>query len=162
MPVVGVRHKPDRIRSVYLLAIALAALAVFGVVPGVMEWLDYMQSEGEQPLARWIWFTLTISTMQLAYAVYLIQLPDWSSVWSTAIAALVSAMLYAMLYAVTLLGDANSELLTWLEIHSTQTSRASGWCFVMLSITGIFAYFCGRAGAAWRHSEHLRASLGLK
>jgi len=140
----------------------LGALSLLGMVPSVMEWFDYLQFEGEHPFARWAWFALALSLMQLAYAIYLAQVPDWSTVWTTAIAALASAALYAMLYAVTLLGDADSQLLVWLEIHTTQTSRASGWCFVMLSLCGIYAYFCGRAGTNWRHSEQLRATLGLK
>lgn len=131
----------------------MAALAIFGVSPAVWEWFVLWQHSDSPPIPPWVYALLVTAVLQLAYAVYLAQLPDWSALWTTTVATLLSAAAWATLLGTTLLGKQESMLvLLFRYADKLEGNRAAMWCFVMLCFTSVFAYFLGFTAIRWHRS----------
>jgi hypothetical protein len=145
--------------SAYYLAAALALMAVFSMVPGVNELLYHFQND-DAPVYGWAYLVLLIGIVELAYALYLFQLPDWSSIWVVTLATLLIATAYAMLLAVVLLARDDSRLLVSLQLTAAHLpkGRVTLWCLMMVSLTSLLTYFCGRVGVRWQTADRLLAA----
>ena len=96
-------------------------------------------------------FLLLVGVVQLAYVIYVVQMPDWSSVMVVTVVSLVTATSYAALLSFTVLAPADSEVIALLDLTDVLADgRASGWCFIMLCIASLLSYFSGRFGVRWR------------
>jgi hypothetical protein len=134
------------------LGISLALAALFGMAPAVLNAVAHFGAVDPPCISRWSWLLLLAGGVQLAYAAYLCQLPDWSSVWTVSIVMLCFATAYAMLLGLLLLADHQSQVVRFLELTDARAGyKATGWCLIMLSICSLLAYFSGRIGARWRH-----------
>lgn len=152
----GIRHEPSRIHGTYILAFALLALAAFGAVPSVLDLVDHIQSDRSKGVACWAVTLFVVSLIEAAYAVYLLQSPDWSTVWMVAIWTLLIATVYAIVLGVSIVSRQESTLIQWLELQDkVYNGKATRWSFIMLSLTSLFAYFAGTYGVRW-HNTFLR------
>ncbi|MEZ6111411.1 MAG: hypothetical protein R3C99_10385 [Pirellulaceae bacterium] len=152
----GVEHERSRVHTAYWLAGWLVALALFSAAPAVREVFEHLRDIDSPGVARWAHVIVVFCTLQLVYAVFLAQLPDWSSVWVVAVVSLLLAGGYAMVLAITVLSDPGNDVVAILQLaeHAQRMprepfSRASMWSFIMLSLTGLFTYFAGRVGVRW-------------
>lgn len=146
----GVEPTPENRWAAMQLAFWLGALGLFSAAPGLLE-IGFRIQHGSFATPRWALLLLAIGFLQFAYAVYLAQLPDWSSVWVVAIAALAMSTLHAVLLAGTLFGGQQSGLVGLLELHDQLANgRASGWAFILLALTSLLAYFAGRMAVRWQ------------
>jgi hypothetical protein len=92
----------------------------------------------------------------MSYGVYLAQLPDWSALWITTGALLLTATFYAALLASTMLGNSENALVMMLRYgDKLQGNRAAMWCFVMLCLSSVTAYFLGYQGVRWYNAHRL-------
>jgi hypothetical protein len=96
---------------------------------------------------------LLLGALQGVYALYLIQLPDWSTVWVVSIVMLVLAAGYAMLLAVLALGGGNTPLATALELDEFADQRPELVCLILLALSGLLSYLLGRASYRWNKSS---------
>ncbi|MBW3598292.1 MAG: hypothetical protein KY475_13595 [Planctomycetes bacterium] len=152
----GYEPEPERRWTCYLLGMSLAVLGVFGALPAVLEIADYLQSDQTIPVARWAWLALLAAAVQLAYATYAVQLPDWSTAWMVTFVGAGMAALYAGLLGLTLLAGAESRVVALLELEDQLAQgKAARWCFVMIGALGIYAYLGGRSALRWRHAFNL-------
>jgi hypothetical protein len=141
---------------VYYLAVFLAAAALFGLVPAGLDVVRHLQAVDSAGVARWAWMLLLISAIQLAYALYLVQLPDWASVRVVSIVTLSLATGYAMLLGNLLLAERQGQLIRLLELTGRASqNRAAFWCLIMLSISILLAYFSGRISSHWCRAYRL-------
>jgi hypothetical protein len=153
VPVHGYQADRDKVATVRWLATALFAIALFGMIPAGREIAEHFRVEDGSLLHRWVYASLLICGLQLAYAGYLIQLPDWSSVWVVTIFSLIVAAAYAAMLCLTLLAGADSQFVQLLDLaERLRGGKATGWCFVMLCMTGLLAYSSGRVGSRWRQA----------
>lgn len=155
-------YEPERERrwTCYFLGISLAAIGLFGAAPAVLEITEFLQSDQTIPVARWAWLALLTAAMHLAYAFYAAQLPDWSTAWVVTLVGAAVAVLYAALLGLTLVAGAESRIVAFLELEEQLAQgRAARWCFVMLGVLGLYAYFGGRSALRWRHSFNLTRPL---
>ena len=106
----------------------------------------------------WECVSLLIAAVQLVYAIYLAQLPDWSSVWVVAILSLIVTTLYATLMGAVVFGDSDSLLVRTLELSEPVRRKATLWCVSMVSICALLTYFCGRIGVRWRRAFGIAAT----
>ena len=156
MPTRGYEHNPEKRWTVYYLAIALAVAAIFGIVPAVLDVVQHFQSVHSTGISRWAWILLLLGGIQIGYAVFLFQLPDWASVWVVSIVTLGFATGYAMLLGMLLLADGQSQVIRFLQLTDRLTGhQATGWCLIMLSISILLAYFSGRIGTSWHRAYRL-------
>ena len=91
----------DRLATVRWLAGSVLALAIVGIVPAVWDIVEYFRSTSSLGLSRWAYALLLIGVIQAAYAFYLAQLPDWSSVWVVTFVSLAIAVGYAAMLGFT-------------------------------------------------------------
>lgn len=152
----GYEPEPERRWTCFSLGVSLALIGLFGAVPAVLEIVDYVQSDQTFPIARWAWLALMIAVVQIGYAVYAVQLPDWSTAWVVTLTGAALGAVYAALFGLTLVAGEDSRIIALLELEDQlPDGRATRWCFVMLGMLGLYAYFAGRSAARWRHAFNL-------
>jgi hypothetical protein len=151
---------PHQQATAFYLAVVLAALAVFGVAPAVWEWFALWQKPEETAIPPWVFALMIVGIVQVGYAIYLAQVPDWSALWTTTIATLGAAAAWATLLGTTLLGKQESMLVVLFRYaDKLEGNRAAMWCFVMLCLTSVLAYFLGLSAARWHRSYRVLREL---
>lgn len=145
----GVHHDPAKRWSAYYLAIGVIVVALFNMAPAFYEGYDAYRLDPPRPMARWAFAAFVVGLLQLAYAFYLIQLPDWASVWVVAILSLAATTMYAALASVVVFGGQDSNLLESLQLSYVARKKAMLWCTIMLTISAVLTYFGGRIGIRW-------------
>lgn len=131
----------------------LVALGIVSLAPGVYDIVRFVRDTESGPIGRWAFVTFFLATLHFAYAFYLGQLPDWSASWVLTAATLVQASLYASLLTALHLAGGESQLVDALDLGPhVDNGHARAWCFVMLCLTGLAAYFCGRVSMRWRRA----------
>jgi hypothetical protein len=150
---VGYVPDQEKLTAAYVLAMLLVTLGIFSMVPGVLDIVRYLRDMDSGPVGRWTFVVFFLGFVHLAYAFYLGQLPDWSSSWVlTAVTLLQGAVYAAVLTALQLTGG-QSQFVEVLDLsRHVDNGQARAWCFVMLCLTGMVAYFCGRVSMRWRRA----------
>lgn len=148
--------------SVYQLTAAVVAAALFSMVPAIWDVVEYVQIVESQFVARWALVLLFLGIVQLAYAVYLFQLPDWASVWVVTLQSLALAGLYAAVLGLVLISREEGFFVRALQLHDKLAGgKAVLWCLCMVCVWTIMAFFAGRLSVRWRHKEQLaRQAVG--
>lgn len=140
----------------YVMSLSLAAAALFGAAPAIWDVVQYSQAAEGAFVPRWALALMAIGIVQGAYAVYLAQLPDWTSGWVVTLVALALAALYAGMLGITLLASEESIFIRGLDLAEVlPTGRAAMWCLCMTSIMATLTFFAGRMSLRWRQSEAL-------
>jgi hypothetical protein len=138
-------------QTVSLIATVHVAIVFVSLIPLlVVLWQGYA-SERPLHLERWAIFLVGLATLQFAYAIYLIQLPDWSSVWVLSAVTLLLSTAYATLMGIRLLTSRAIPLTVWLGMEGDQFTggQEAGWCLIMVLLTATFSYFAGHFGMQW-------------
>lgn len=148
-PARGFEHDRAKLFTAYYLATGLAAAGLFGMGPAVYQIMTGWQSDPPQPVPRWVYGALLVGFIQLAYAVYLMQLPDWGTVWVVSVFTLCLASVYAGLLSAVALSQDDGTVLAMLQLSGPLRRNATLWCFSMLGISSLLAYLCGREGLNW-------------
>jgi hypothetical protein len=155
---------PDRrwLPTVYALASGMIAAALFGIAPAawdVVEYVQYYDEAADPHVARWALVLLLLGVVQAAYALYLFQLPDWTSVWVVTLFSLGLAGLYALCLGLVLISRDDGLL---VGPHGLQLGdklaggKAALWCVAMTCVSTIIAFFAGRLSSQWQRAESLR------
>lgn len=153
--------------AVYWLAGATIAASLFGAAPAVWEivvHVQYLHAPGSSGIGRWALVVLLLGCVESAYAIYLLQLPDWTSVRVVAGILLCLAGLYAMGLAIVLIADPAGRLIGPGGLQLTDKlagGRAALWCLCMVSLSAVLAFFAGRLSAHWQRAESVRRTAGL-
>ena len=116
------------------IAIGLAVISLIAISPALKHW-DLAAAPA------WARASLLWSALQLAYAVWLTSVPDWSALWVAMIVFATTATLYGTVGTVALAMPPEFDLpLDLAPVRSTATL----WCFTMAAIMIGAAYGCGR------------------
>ncbi len=95
----------------------------------------------------WALAAVFLAVLQLVFAAWAINAPDWASARVQTVVCAVLATVYAMLMTFTLIVPANDPLLLGLgEVRHA----APGWCGLMFVLMGTATWFCGWTSAKWR------------
>jgi hypothetical protein len=147
-------HAAARRAAVYQFGVATILAAWLGMVPAIIHLLQPATGAAASGVARWWPFLLLIGGVQVAYALYAMQLPDWSTVWMVSLFSLLLAAAYAMLVGMALLADEQHPVLLGLvPTDRVGSRRMAGWCAVMLTVTGLLAYFGGQLAVRWQRVD---------
>jgi hypothetical protein len=145
-----------RTLAAYWLSAALVAAALFSVAPAVWDVVEFLQIAESQFVARWALVLFFLGVVQLAYAVYLFQLPDWATVWVVTLFSLVTAGIYAGVLGLVLLSPADGFLVGRQGLQLADKlagGQAALWCVCMVSVSTILAFFAGKLSSRWRQAE---------
>jgi hypothetical protein len=134
------RANPQQLEITYWLAVVLLFVIVFAAAPS----LTYLQLDRAPP---WAQIMLLIAGVQVAYTVWLIILPDWSSVWVGMWVFGVSAALYAGGMGLFAMSDQAP-----LGV-SGSTASATAWCGAITLVLGLLSYACGQVCVNWRRAD---------
>jgi hypothetical protein len=158
----GIEHDPGRIWTVYQLALAAAALGAASIYPAVIEIVRHVRQSFESAgIENWAWVVLLVGGIQLVYALYLAQLPDWSSTWVVMIVNALVAMLYAVGMGISLMAKEDNEIILDLGLSSVQQSGyLSPWCCMMTLLLSLLTYMLIRTSLRWRKSFDL--AMGIR
>ena len=91
--------------------------------------------------------------LQLVYAAWMINAPDWAVAWVQMVVCAVLATVYGMLMTLTIFAPVNHLLVLGLgEVRRA----APAWCGLMLLVMGAATWFCGRTSAKWKRKWLIR------
>ncbi|MGA2254443.1 MAG: hypothetical protein ABSG53_07270 [Thermoguttaceae bacterium] len=97
----------------------------------------------------WALAAVFLAVLQVVYAVWMINVPDWVSAWVQMVVCAIVATIYGMLMTKSMITPANSPLI--LNLGEIRHS-VPAWSGLMLVVMGAATWFCGRTSAKWRRS----------
>jgi hypothetical protein len=138
----GYRADRRHAQTVYWLAIGLALVAVFQLIPALMQ---------GSPAAAPSWAALVWLMVigQLGFAAWMACAPDWSTVWVCMVMTAVVAALYSLALALVMVTPTTS--VVWFELEDVRDS-AGLWCGSVVLLVFLMAYTCSRVGHLWQKS----------
>lgn len=152
----GVEHDPGKKWTVYQMGMCVAALALAGMYPAVMDVVRNLRDLDSQGVESWALLVFLLSGMQLVYALYMVQLPDWSTTWVVMIVSAIVSVVYAIGLGVALMADGENPILAALGLAGVQSAGyLSLWCFMMTLLSSLLTYFLIRATLKWRRTYEL-------
>lgn len=146
----GCEPHPRNLAASQWLAMGVIVVAIVGIIPAIFDIAAHLRVIDSPRVAVWAYLSLWIAVIEISYAVYLVQLPDWSSLWVATWVTLVISVAYAMLLGFTYLSRADGWLAQALDLSEHLAGgRAAGWCFIMLCLTSLLSYLSGRLSVRW-------------
>ena len=153
IPVRGYLADRDKVATVRWLAASIMITGLVGMVPAIVDIVEHVLSQSSDGLSRWACAVLLVGILQGAYAVYLVQLPDWSSVCVVTCFTLAISAAYAAMFGLTLLSTDQGHFVQVLDLADRlRGNKATAWCLIMLSLMSLTSYISGRVGARWRNT----------
>jgi hypothetical protein len=130
-------------RTAWRLAAVPAAAALVSLTPVLAGHANLLQAP------PWALAAVLVAVIQLVYAAWMVNAPDWVSARVQMVVCAAAATIYAMLMTWTMIVPVNYPLLLGLG----EVRRAAPfWCGLMFVLMGAATWFCGRASAKWRKS----------
>lgn len=129
----------ERRQTVYWLAAALVLVAVIGFLPARQHYA--LMSAPTWAVVLWM-----ITALQVAYIVYLVSIPDWSTTWVAMLVFAGIAAIYGFTLALAIWTAGSEELRFGLEPIRANVAR---WCGGMLLLSFLAAFMCGRISHMW-------------
>ena len=138
----SVRASKGKMQTVYLLAVFLATVVLISGLPAYAH-LNIMTAPG------WARAVMLLATLQIIYVLWMVALPDWSTVWvGMWLFALVAAT-YAMTFMIVKFTAPHKPLMLSLQ---EVRQYAAGWSAMMVLLMSLMSYICGRVSMAWRRA----------
>ena len=149
----------DRIVLARFLAACLIVVAIVNVIPAGIVCYQWVAEESSTLLPRWVYLQFFAATLYVVYAIFLIQISDWSALRAVSWALLVIAMAFGLLSTGLIMGDESGIVPKFLELQTALVRRAGLWCVAMLCVATLFSYLGGRESSRWQRSEALLLSM---
>ena len=138
---------PGKVQSSRMLALAMALTAAVGAAPGL--W-----ALGGEHLPAWAVAALAVAAVQVLYLLWMLALPDWSTVWvGMVVFALTGASYGAVAAWLAFVPEERGENL--LELLPLRR-QALGWSVAEMTLCVLVTYAAGRLAAGWRKALNLR------
>ena len=132
------------------------------MIPAVFHWYQWTQAESESPIARWIYLQIFIAAIHVLYAIYLVQIPDWSALRSVAVAMLAVAAVFGLISTGLLLGGNDGSIAKFLDLPYVLSRSATIWCVAMLCLATLMTFMSGRESLNWQRTEQLLREILAK
>ena len=149
----------DRALISKLFAVFLCLVALVHFAPAAYFWYEWSQTFESGDLPRWIYLQAFVAAFHLMYAVYLVQIEDWSSLKLVAFAMLAVAFTYGAVSTGLLAGGGQGVIAQFLEIPHVLNSKACIWCVAMLCLATLMCYVGGKVAVNWQRTEQLMAEI---
>lgn len=127
--------------------------ALFSWLPAALEIVPQFSSPESLEIPAWVWLLLLTGGLQVAFAVYAMQVPDWGAVWVLSVFGLGLSAAYAMALGIALLADPGNEFVQLLGLSTrSHDFHVRGWCLILLSLSILLAYASGRIATRWHRA----------
>lgn len=145
----------DRQVLLKFFAACLCVVAAINLGPAIYYWIQWSQNADSPALPRWIYLQAFVAAIHVIYAVYLIQIPDWSALKTVSIAMLIVATLFGLVSTGLVAGGGQGTVARFLELPHVLSYQASIWCVAMLLLSTLMCYMGGREAVNWQRTEQL-------
>lgn len=132
--------RPQQIRAAYIVSSVAGALAFLGACPALL-------ALRHPPVAGWVWLVLLLTLIEIAYALWLASLPDWSTLWVGMALGAAVAVLYALVLVAAMATPESRSLPIGLD---DVRSSLGGWAVLLLVSHSALAYVAGWISSRWR------------
>lgn len=149
----------DRIVLARFMAVCLVGVAIVNVIPAGVYGYHLLVEESFVGLPRWVYLQVFAAILYVVYAIFLVQVADWSSLRAVSWALLAIAMVFGLLSTGLIVGEGTGMVPQLLGLQGPLVRRASLWCVAMLCVATLFSYLGGRESSRWQRSESLLLSL---
>jgi hypothetical protein len=124
------------------LATVLACAAVLSVLPVVLT--SHVKLLDAPPWALW---TMLLAAIQIVFAGWLANAPDWATVRVQMVISAALTTLYAMVLTLVVITRPTSPLILGLD---EVRKMAPAWCGLMFVLMAVVTWYCGRTSTRWR------------
>jgi hypothetical protein len=131
----------DEQRASLQMAAVTSLAAVLGSLPVVA-----MNHANLFAAPRWALAAVFLTVLQLVYAAWVINVPDWASARVLMVVCALVTTVYGMLMTLTMITPGAQPLLGLGEARRA----APAWCGLMLVLTAAATWYCGRTSARWK------------
>jgi hypothetical protein len=136
----GYRPESSRVHAVYFLAIGIVLMTCLQLAPAVSRL-------NPSTAPTWVRWLLMLSLVQLAYAMWMVSFPDWSTVRTTMFALAAVATLYGVALGIATVTPPEKSLP--FDLNDVR-DKVRLWCGAVLLLLGLLTYICGRIAFRWR------------
>ena len=126
-------------------ALRLAAVPVIAALASLVPVLMGHANLFHAP--RWALAAVFLAVLQLIYAAWMVNVPDWVSARVQMVVCAAATTIYGMVMTLTMTMPPNRPLS--LDLGEIRHS-APGWCGLIFLLMGAATWFCGRTSAEWR------------
>lgn len=144
----GYRPELARVRTVRWLAAGLAVLTAICLWPALAN----IGSFGDR---LWVSAVVFLSALQLAYIIWMLTVPDWSTLRVMMGVFTCVATAYGTGMAISFSSDPGDS--TLLHISGPH-ARVTLWCGLVVILSGLMVFLLGRCDTAWRRAYSLGGS----
>ena len=149
------RSRKDRVFLTRCVAALLLILAASNFAPAAIELYYSHFDAATDVIPRWIYVQLFLAFLHVVYAMFLLQIPDWSALRSMSFLMLIFAALYGFVAATLLIGGAGTDVPKFLELPHSLIQRSMIWSVVMLFFELLGSYVAGVEAMNWKRMEQL-------
>ena len=137
----------------------LLILAMLNIVPPMYHWNTWSQVSQTIPLPPWIYLQIFAGAIFAAYAIFLMQVNDWSALRSVSIAMLVVAFIFGVVSTGLLVG---TNVASALGVPFILNRQAAIWCVMMLLLATLMSYWAGKESNNWLRAEELLREIMIR
>ena len=146
----------DHIFLLPVIAMAAGIMTLVGMFPAAAEVYRHLTDFDSTGVEAWAYLLFLLTGIQLIYALYLVQLPDWSTTWVVMVVSAGVAVFYAGSMGVSLMAAPDNALLGSLGLAElNRAGYVSPWTLLMTLLTSLLTYFLIRASIKWQKSFEL-------
>ena len=149
------RARIDRVLIAKFIACFIIVVGMVNIAPAAYHWYLWAQDPIAIELPRWTYIQIFIAALHIIYAIFVLQIGDWSSLKAVSIAMLVFGAAYGFVSAGLLLGGSESPITTFLGLKFTMLNTATIWCVSMLLLAIITCYVAGKEAINWQRIDQI-------
>ena len=149
------RARQDRILLSRIAAVFIILVGLINLAPAMFHWYQWSQDPLAVELPRWIYFLVFIAAIHFLYALFVLQIPDWSALRSVSVVMLIEAAVCGFVSVGILLGGANSPTVSYLGLQYSMLNSASIWCVAMLLLAIVTCYLTAKESFNWQQIDRL-------
>ena len=147
----------DRVLLTRLFAVMVLLTGGFSIIPPAMFWNRWIQQLDPAAIPRWVIWQTFVAGLCVVYAVFLLQIADWSALKAVSVVMLILAMAYGLISVSLLLGGGNGPIARTFNIEGATLNQATKWSAAMLCVTTLISYLGGREASKWQRTAQLLA-----
>lgn len=151
------RHFDDHRFVARFFAGVTLAIGLITIAPTVYFVVNWFAIDSTLPIPRWTFLMVFLGLLHLVYAIYVLQVSDYSTLQMLALFQLALVCVYGFVVAAVLLDAQQGDVVRFLQLPYGLTRTAAIWCGAMFSITTLCCYLSGRESMMWKKRLEHRA-----